>query len=397
VTSSSSQPAPAPADQSSQTQAEEAAKEAAARETAAREARIREAKAKEAAAKAAAAKIAAAKAEAAKAAAAKAQATGDGNGDCKDTNVAETSYANMLRKRKQDERAERQRILQRIEDDKRERREREAQERKARQLLTAGVENDGKGEAATPSPVPLTTRVGGASQDSPHCNLQIRQLDGSTLRHRFASTATLAGDVRAWIDENRTDEAAASEPYTFRVLLTPLPNRTIEPAEEMKSLRKLELAPSSTLILLPQPRVAGVLERSGGALFGVWAGIYAFLAMVLGLPGILLGRSGGSGGSSGDSSGDSSGGDGARASRARAGGWEEREETGGDEEIPMDNLDGQGTVRRRTQGQRIRGFENPDDRRRDQQLYNGNSVSILPIPFCPSLDGRFCWLATPIY
>jgi hypothetical protein len=256
----------------------------------------------------------------------------------------------LLRKKKQDEKEERQRILRRIEDDKRERREREAQERQARLLLAAtgdGVSASTPAFPTAPTPpqqqrqeqeaIELPARGGGA-----HCSLQIRLLDGSTIRNRFPSDVKLDKEVRDWIDGSRTD---SDEPYTFRVVLTPLPNKAIEPSEEADSLLDLGLAPSATLVLIPRVRVATAFEQTGGALYRAWAGVWAFLAMILNLPLTLVG-----------------------GSRRRD------EQTG--EEIPLENLDGQGSSERR-QGQRVKVFQNPDDRRRDQQLYNGNSVSFV--------------------
>lgn len=285
------------------------------------------------------AKEAAAKAEAKKRAEERRAVNEENEGQAKNVNAAENQYAAQLRKKKQDAKAERERILRRIEDDKRERREREAQERQARLLLAAteGEETPSRSTFAPvqqPESVQLLSRGGGA-----HCNLQVRLLDGSTIRNRFPSGAKLGTEVREWIDENRTD---SDEPYTFRIVLTPLPNKAVEPSEEADSLLDLGLAPSSTLVLVPRVRVATAFQQTGGALYRAWSGVWALVAMLLNLPLSLVGG---------------------RARDDRSGG-----------EIPLENLDGQGSARR-GQDQRVRGFDNPDDRRRDQQLYNGNSVS----------------------
>ncbi|KAI1872289.1 uncharacterized protein JN550_004008 [Neoarthrinium moseri] len=295
------------------------------------------------------AKEAAAKAEAAKRAQERREPkeTDDGQGNI---SAAETKYASQLRKRKQEEKAERQRILQRIEDDKRERREREAQERQARLLLSATQDADAPAPGSAGQAVKLPSRAEPGSAKK-HCNLQVRLLDGSTIRQRFPSEATLAQEVRGWIDETRTDGA---DPFSFRVLLAPLPNKSVDPAEEADSLLDLGLAPSATLILVPHPRAATAFQRSGGALYQVWAGIYGFLAMVLGFPLMLLGGDG----------------RGPQTEHAAQG-----------ENVPLNNLDGQSSAREgqgQGQGARFRGFQNPDDRRRDQQLYNGNSLNFEP-------------------
>lgn len=257
----------------------------------------------------------------------------ENEGSAKNVNAAENKYANQLRKAKQDAKAERERILKRIEDDKQERREREAQGRQARLLLAATEGEDPPSRSTYTAPqqpeaIQLPSRGGGA-----HCNLQIRLLDGSTIRGRFPSDAKLGTEVREWIDENRTD---SDEPYTFRIVLTPLPNKALEPSEEADSLLNLGLAPSSTLVLVPRVRVATAFQQTGGALYRAWSGVWALMAMLLSFPLSLVGAGRSGNGSNG-------------------------------EEIPMQNLDGQGSARR---GQ-------DHDRRRDQQLYNGNSVSLV--------------------
>jgi hypothetical protein len=254
------------------------------------------------------------------------------------TTTAESSYAVMIRKKKQDEKEERQRILRRIEDDKRERRERDAQERQARLLLSATQ------DTVEPARQPKPQRRRGHRAP---CNIQVRLFDGSTIRNQFPSDATLGSEVREWIDEFRTD---GQDPYTFRVVLTPLPNKAITPAEEAHLLFDLELGSTSTLVLVPRVRVASAFQQTGGLMFRAWASLYGLLALLFGIPGMLLGG----------------------RTRAAQPGTEE-------DVVPLDNLDGGGSARRR-----VRGFQNPDDRLRDQQLYNGNSVS-WSIPWVGSL------------
>ncbi|KAK7914608.1 hypothetical protein PG985_012311 [Apiospora marii] len=284
------------------------------------------------------AKEKAAKAEREKRAKERQDAAHAGNeGQASNPTAAMSSYAQMMRQKRQEAKEERQRILQRIEDDKRARREREAEEKKAR-LLLASVDPDAAASstnAAAGPPIPLPTRGGG-----PTCNLQVRLFDGSTLRGRFPSDQTLGREVRQWIDEKRTD---GTDPYTFRIVLTPLPNKAIEPAEESDMLRDLGLAPSATLILTPVVRVATAYEQGGGLLLRGWSYLYALIGMLFS-PFALLFR-----GRHNDSHG---------ASR---------------ENIPLDDLDADGSSR-----QRFRGFRNPEDERRDHQFYNGNSLNFEP-------------------
>ncbi|KAI1494615.1 hypothetical protein F5X96DRAFT_616858 [Biscogniauxia mediterranea] len=255
---------------------------------------------------------------------------------CKPCNP-EPNYAEQVKQRKLKGDDERRRILKRIEDDKRERKQREAEERKARQLLSASPE--GEAASSETAPIPLSRRQPTGSKGE-FCNLQVRLLDGTTIRSRFPSEKTLRTDVRKWIDEERTD---GDSPYTFRVVLTPLPNKMIEQSEETQSLLSLGLAPSATLVLVPSKYVRAFsrssenVTRGVGSFFGLFISIYAAIISALGgVFGMLFGRRGSA-----------------------------------DEGMPLETMN-------TSRNSRIRGFQNPDDRRRDAQLYNGNSLNFEP-------------------
>lgn len=202
-------------------------------------------------------------------------AAGDGskttNKDAEQKNIkpAERKHAQEVREQKIKDKEHRQKILKRIEDDRRERKDRDAQERQARLLLNA-VETDA---AAAPSsaPIPLTTRLtessaSGKGKAAQYCNLQVRLFDGSTMRARFPSDSKLEKDVRAWVDEERTDGNA---PYTFRIVLTPLPNKAVSKTEEAnETLDSLGLTPSSTLVLVPVSFAAAYAANPRGDILG---------------------------------------------------------------------------------------------------------------------------------
>lgn len=250
---------------------------------------------------------------------------------------AEQAHANEVKQRKHHENEERRRILKRIEDDKRARKEREAAERRARALLSGNADADAGSESiALPQRLPPTTAPGHGE----HCNLQVRLLDGSTVRNRFASGGTLAADVRGWIDEARTDGDA---PYAFRVVLTPQPNRVIAPQEEGKTLLDLGLAPSATLVLIPTP-YSIAYARAGGVLAPIARVVSSLCgAIIASIGGFFALFFGGGSGGGGNGSGSGSGRHGHEHGHGHAA-----------EDIPMENL-------------RAR-------RRGDSQLYNGNSV-----------------------
>lgn len=98
-----------------------------------------------------------------------------------------TSYAAIQKKRQQEAREERARILALVESDK-ERRRKDA-ERKANpnnQLTEERSAESREKGSSIPAPAPKAQ----------HCALQIRLFDGSSIRSKFPNTSTLNGDVR---------------------------------------------------------------------------------------------------------------------------------------------------------------------------------------------------------
>lgn len=167
----------------------------------------------------------------------------------------QATYAAQQRKRQQEAKLERERILQQIEHDKAERKEKEEQ-RKALARAEVQEKDDSaladeqlKNESSRPRP----TR-------SKECAIQVRMFDGSNIRHKFSSEATLRTDVRAWIDKERLD---GDIPYTFKQILTPLPNRTLSISDEEESLQSLGLTPSATLVMVPVQGYTDAYDHQG--------------------------------------------------------------------------------------------------------------------------------------
>lgn len=198
----------------------------------------------------------------------------------------QASYAQQQRKRQQEARLERERIMGEIESNKRDRREKEERRKALVKAVSEG--NDGAGglvdrqisrEVAEPRPTM-----------SKYCAIQVRLLDGSTIRSKFPPDRTLRTDVRAWVDEQRQDE---DNPYTFKQILTPLPHRTITISEEEESLHSLGLSPSANLVMLPvQSYTAAYAGDSGMISRGLSAGytvVSAGAGMVTGALGTVLG------------------------------------------------------------------------------------------------------------
>ncbi|KAG5928224.1 hypothetical protein E4U42_001108 [Claviceps africana] len=246
--------------------------------------------------------------------------------------------AELVKKKKQQESDERKRILKRIQDDKEERRKR-AQEQELRRMerrSQTNAQTQAQTQSQSQSRRSSSTRLG------EHTSIQVRLFDGSTIRSRF-KTASPVKHVRQWIDEARTD---GSMPYALKQLLTPLPNRPIDDTEDEKSLGDVGLSPSSTLILVPIQTYAaaygdpsqGIFSRLVGMIWGIFTWLFG-----------SLNRGDGGGGDDDDDHESSS----ARSTTSAAA---------------------------QSKDARVRGFQHPDDRRRDHQLYNGNSLNFEPRP-----------------
>ncbi|KAK0390766.1 hypothetical protein NLU13_0269 [Sarocladium strictum] len=241
--------------------------------------------------------------------------------------------AELVKKRRQQELEERKRILQRIEDDREERRMRAEAKGKAR------LEDQKVGDIAAAlvnapeSKMPSTTRVGEMTA------IQVRLFDGATLRSRFKTRATVR-ELRQWVDENRSD---GTEAYRFKQVLTPLPNKNIDETEEEKDLGELGLAPSSTLVLVPiQKSASAYADGTPGGLMGsIYGLLIGFFSWIL----TLLGLSGGAGPSRGDDQ--------------QASGMSSAQDA---------------------ERRRMREVQDSAVRRRNQQLYNGNSTNFEPRP-----------------
>jgi hypothetical protein len=192
---------------------------------------------------------------------------------------ADKKYALMQKKRAQDARDERARILRRVEDDKAERRDQETRRKAEAKALADGQ----------PLPTGSSSVKQAKSTNSAECALQIRLFDGSTIRSRFPSSGSLRRDVRPWIDEKQIGD----QPYNFKQVLTPLPNKNIETSEEEGTLQSLGLTPSATLILVPitgytsaYESGTGIVSRSVSAGYGL---VSSGIGMVTGILGSFLG------------------------------------------------------------------------------------------------------------
>ncbi|KAK3693794.1 hypothetical protein B0T22DRAFT_369578 [Podospora appendiculata] len=258
----------------------------------------------------------------------------------------QSKHAEQLKRREKEAREERRRILKAIEDDKAARKARQSEkeaERRGDKTSPAAA-----AAMAAASRLPLST----ASSRSEKCAIQVRLLDGSTIRSRFASGTDTLKDVRKWVDET----GRPTTPYTFKVLLTPQPSKPIDVTEEEQPLQTLDLAPSATLILVSVPKYAaayGGPSTGENVLWRFYAYILGFFRVVFGFFSTLFSTSGPPAAATATAP--------APASAVR----------GGEGSSKSSSRD----------GSRIRGFgqTQPETRNDEQQqFYNGNSTNFQP-------------------
>lgn len=195
---------------------------------------------------------------------------------------AQMSAAAQARMAKQVQKSELERVLAMVEADKQARRAKEEEKRMLRrqQQEEAGVLSEEKSIRVTRMP-----SRGPASA----CQLQVRMFDGSTLRSQFPAACSLKTDVRPWVDESLSlpDPAAKSQkkrrvpPYTFKQILTPLPNKSLSAGDEEQTLQSLDLLPSATLVLVPVQSYTEAYNAEDSGMMGhLYASIMGFLMML---------------------------------------------------------------------------------------------------------------------
>ena len=264
----------------------------------------------------------------------------------------QASHAQEQRKRKEELRQERERILRQIENDKAERKEKE-ERRKA--LARAEEEESTKDDEVKSSEANPKSSSGPSNappdglSGSKDCAIQIRLFDGSTIRNRFPVSTTLKG-VRQWADGQRSDDV----PYTFKQILSPLPNRCLSITEEEESLRSLHLVPSATLVMVPVQGYTSAYAEAGPGILsrGLAAGygtVSAGAGLVTGALGTFLGL-------------------GRVTPQEEPGQGSER--TGGDRTAGTPAKASGPSIN-------VRTLRDQRDQKDDQQFYNGNQVRTL--------------------
>jgi UBX domain len=161
------------------------------------------------------------------------------------------NWARMQRERERQQREERERIKTQIKHDHAERRLLDD----LRRLPAIDL---------TPSEPRMLAQATLGRPSSSDVRIQVRSFDGSTIRSKFPQTASISGEVRPWIDSSWQGVA----PYNLKMILTPQANRTIEAAEEEKSLEDLDIFGSCTLVMVPVKGFVESYAPTGSGIFG---------------------------------------------------------------------------------------------------------------------------------
>ncbi|KAL6940181.1 hypothetical protein ACO0QE_004076 [Hanseniaspora vineae] len=148
---------------------------------------------------------------------------------------SEKKYREELLEQQRKAKEEKLRIKHLLEQDKKER-QALLREQRAGHKSSLDNQNDVGGTLV------LKDNISHERQFANKCALAFKLTDGKTLKNIFDSNLTL-NDVRKWVDEHRTD---GDVPFSFH---RSIPRMTFGDADELKSLKSLELPPRSVLIL----------------------------------------------------------------------------------------------------------------------------------------------------
>jgi len=182
------------------------------------------------------------------------------------------SYEAEQAKRKREAKQDKERILRQIENDKIARKEKEERRRAA-----ARAEQEPLLQETEKQDLPTASAMSSSRSVGTSCALQVRLLDGSTIRSSFPSGAILSTTVRPWIATEQPDFKSA---YTFKIIQAPKPSLAISDADEMKSLLDLGLLPSGTLVVVPVKGAISSAYPSSGVV-GILGRMYGMLAAFL--------------------------------------------------------------------------------------------------------------------
>jgi hypothetical protein len=183
------------------------------------------------------------------------------------------SYEAEQAKRKREAKQDKERILRQIENDKIARKEKEERRRAA-----ARAEQEPLFQESEKQEAPAASAMSSSKPAGTSCALQVRLLDGSTIRSTFPAGAILSTTVRPWIATEQPDFKSA---YTFKIIQAPKPSHPISDAEEMKSLLDLGLLPSATLVVVPLKGAISSAYPGSSGVVGTLGRVYGMVAAFL--------------------------------------------------------------------------------------------------------------------
>ncbi|KAL4862925.1 hypothetical protein BDV12DRAFT_202588 [Aspergillus spectabilis] len=130
----------------------------------------------------------------------------------------------------------------------------------------------------TPAEESSASRLRPAPGPPTQYRLQVRLFDGSSVRSSFSLSHTIHKDVRAWLD-NQLEEKV---PYNLKLILTPLPNKTLTIAEEDQPLRELITGSTATFVMVPVRSYAEAYSESGSLPVRAVSYAYGIVTSVIG-------------------------------------------------------------------------------------------------------------------
>ncbi|KAL4952103.1 hypothetical protein BDW69DRAFT_168424 [Aspergillus filifer] len=160
----------------------------------------------------------------------------------------------------------------------------------------ATSQKDTKGK----TPIRITKKEEAAAEPSPsrpappsgppaQYRLQFRLFDGSSVRSTFNPSHTIQKDIRPWLDYQMEEQG----PYNLKLILSPLPNKTLTIAEEEQTLRELITGSTATFVMVPIKTFTQAYSVSDSwavrAVSGVFGMAMTVVGTVFGYAGSLLG------------------------------------------------------------------------------------------------------------
>ncbi|KAL4885026.1 hypothetical protein BJY04DRAFT_158173 [Aspergillus karnatakaensis] len=108
--------------------------------------------------------------------------------------------------------------------------------------------------------------------------LQVRLFDGSSVRSTFSPSHTVHKEVRGWLDSQLEEKG----PYNLKLILTPLPNKTLTIAEEGQPLSELITGSTATFVMIPVRSYVQAYSESASLPVRAVSFVYNIVSSVVG-------------------------------------------------------------------------------------------------------------------